>query len=114
MNAKRSRPPKLGTRRILYSRKLAISASSAQFVLVMAGNSQTEASQNTDVLRTPRQVIAVDRERLKRLGRLMGRVRVPELFILGGTLLAACLLFGGRRHLAPPWAHKWFLTAKES
>jgi len=37
-----------------------------------------------------------------------------ELFMPGGTLIAACLLFGGRRHLAPPWAHKWFLTAKES
>lgn len=54
------------------------------------------------------------RERLKRLGILMGRVLVRELFILGGPLLAACLLFSGRRHLAPPWAHKWFLTAKES
>ena len=108
------RPPKLGTRRILYSRTLATSASLAQFVLVMAGNSQTEASQNTDVLRTRRQVIAVNRGRLKRLVRLAGCVLALELFMPGGTLIAACLLFGGRRHLAPPWAHKWFLTAKES
>ena len=109
-----SRPPKLETRRTLYSRTLAISASLAQFVLVMAGNSQTDASQDTDVLRTRRQVIAVNRGRLKRLVRLAGCVLALELFMPGGTLIAACLLFGGRRHLVPPWAHKWFLTAKES
>ena len=109
-----NRPPKLGTRRILYGRNFAISASLAQFVLVMAGNSQTDASQDTDGLRTRRQVIAVNRGRLKRLVRLAGCVLALELFMPGGTLIAACLLFGGRRHPAPPWAHKWFLTAKES
>lgn len=44
----------------------------------------------------------------------MRRVRAPELFNLGGTLLATCLSFGGRRHLAPPWAHKWCPTPKEN
>jgi hypothetical protein len=50
-----------------------------------------------DVLRPRRRVKAVDQERLKRLGRLPGRVLVLELFMM-----------------APLWAHKSFLAAKES
>ncbi len=66
---------------------------------------RSEEHQRADLQRTRRQVVAVNRGWFKRPVELAGPVLALELFMPGGTLIAVCVLFGGR-HQAPRWVRK--------